>query len=199
MTVAANQLYCGIDFEGSGASKTLKDAPVQIGTAFLEPNKTIIPALDSHINPGRRITSHAYRIHKIGYKEVINAPKIYSFYKDIKEASEKAIFVAHSTSTEKRYLKAAFPLLRISWIDTLTIARYAYPNIKSHKLENCFALTNKEEELRKLLPNKNWHDAIFDATASLLFLQHCLNLPGWEEITTLQLMVPPKHTRNIKY
>jgi DNA polymerase III subunit epsilon len=194
---AKEQRYCGIDFEGSGASKVLKDAPVQIGLATLENvnnevGKGVIETvLDSFINPGQRITYHAYNVHKIGYRDVRHAPRLHTFYSKIQDLSTKAIFVGHSHSTEKRYLRAAFPLLPIEWVDTLPLARAIYPSLSSHKLESCFSVTGQEERLRNLVPNKDWHNALFDAVASLLFLEHCLLLPQMEGITIY-------HLQNIK-
>jgi DNA polymerase III epsilon subunit-like protein len=39
------------------------------------------------------------------------------------------------------------------------------------------------ERARALCPGRDWHDALFDAFASALILEHCLALPGWQEVS----------------
>ena len=82
--------------------------------------------------------------------------------------------VAHGKGTEKRFLRA-FPGHGFGpWIDTLLLTRAAWPDLSNHSLGALCDHHGLTSAIRAIVPNKSWHDALFDATASLVLLAHLI-------------------------
>ena len=91
--------------------------------------------------------------------------------------------VAHNVGTERKFLRRAAPLHEFGpWIDTLKLARRVRPDLAGHALADVCRALGLAPRLRELCPGRDWHDALFDAFASALVLEHCLALPGWEDV-----------------
>ena len=56
------------------------------------------------------------------------------------------------------------------------------PDLEGFALADVCAALDVVERARELCPGRDWHDALFDAFASALILEHCLALPGWEAV-----------------
>ena len=101
--------------------------------------------------------------------------------------------VAHGHGTEKRYLRN-FPGHGFGpWVDTLLLSRAAWPDLKSHGLGDLcehFGLTNK---INDLVPDKTWHDALYDATASLVLLEYLIQQFKLAESAT-DILIHPDNT-----
>jgi DNA polymerase-3 subunit epsilon len=172
-------MYCGIDFEGSGSSKDFPDDPIQIGLAVLDPQPDLF---ESYLQAGHPSTFFAYRTHKIPLTKTQNAPHLRDLYPEFMRRAQRNVLVAHNAATEKRHLRAAFPLLPpLQWIDTLNVMRGLFPTWESHGLEACCENLELLPKLKELLPHKTWHDALFDAAASALLFQWATRkFPDWK-------------------
>ena len=63
------------------------------------------------------------------------------------------------------------------WIDSLKLARAAYPELSSHKLEDLIHALNLDKKLKEIFNNEeHWHDAYFDTVACAILLEHLLKL-----------------------
>jgi DNA polymerase-3 subunit epsilon len=92
--------------------------------------------------------------------------------------------VAHNVGTERAMLAKIAPLHRFGpWIDTLALARHAYPKLESKSLEDVTAALGLVPQIQALCPNREPHDALYDATACAVLFTHFLSLPGWEHVT----------------
>ena len=186
---AAQAIFTGLDFEGSGLSETHPDSPVQIGMATMRGTEICTQTV-SFLNIDHEVTREAYRIHRIDRSQCVEAPTLHSFWAMLRETSLSTVFVAHNASTERRYLKNAFPLWnlnQVAWIDTLKLSRIAWPDAESHQLEAVVARIGREA-LHTLFSGRTWHDALFDAAGSLMILRHLLALPGWESFLIRDLV-----------
>lgn len=176
--------FAGIDFEFAGLSGTLGETPVQIGIASMDSNLDLTrsQAFDSLIHFEGKSDRHAQRVHRIPPEALRTAPSFESLWPSILDRLEGRIPVAHNCSSERRIL-AKFPLHDFNlWVDTLELARKVYPKIRGHQLENLIFTFDLEDELRALCPNRNYHDALFDSWAALLFLKrlvHDADLFDW--------------------
>ena len=105
----------------------------------------------------------------------MDAPGFMTLWPKIKATLGGNIAVAHGHGTEKRYLRA-FPAHGFGpWVDTLQIARAAWPDLPSHALGEICTHFNLTDQVTKLTPNnKTWHDALYDATASLVLLEYLI-------------------------
>ncbi|MEO5716373.1 MAG: 3'-5' exonuclease, partial [Luteolibacter sp.] len=89
---------------------------------------------------------------------------------EVKKRLAGSVVVAHGKGTEKRFLRA-FPGHGFKpWIDTLLLARAAWPDLPDHSLGALCVSQGLEAEIREIVPAKSWHDALFDAVASLVLL-----------------------------
>lgn len=165
--------FAAIDFEGAGGLSGQADLPIQIGIASARLGES--PTFyDSFLSINRRVTRGAQRVHGITDEQLLDCPSLLEIYPVLAEHLGGRPLVAHAHGTEKRFL-ATLPGHSFGpWLDTLTLTRRIYPEADSHRLGGLcddLALTAKIEAL---IPNRGWHDALFDATASLLLLFHLI-------------------------
>ena len=167
--------FAAIDFESSGFGEDGTDEAIQIGIAAME-NGEIDPksSLREFISPQqqRPISDAAYAVHRIAENDLIGAPKLISLWPQIRRALSHRVVVAHGAGTEKRFLRA-FPLHGFTqWVDTLKVARTLLPKAPSHSLGDLIDSLDLEAEIRTICPSLSWHDALYDAVASLVLLRY---------------------------
>ncbi len=95
-----------------------------------------------------------------------------------------APLVAHNVGTERTLLTRLAPFHRLGpWIDTLAWVRRAYPMLTSKALDDAVAALGLAPRVQSLCPGREAHDALYDAFACAVLLEHLLALPGWERVT----------------
>lgn len=106
----------------------------------------------------------------------------------LKERLQHRILIAHNTATEKKVFAEALPMMKLGpWIDTLVLARSAYPALTSYRLEDLCDVLQLREELERRFPNRRAHDALWDAAACGLLACHILTQPGWNTLSMERL------------
>jgi DNA polymerase-3 subunit epsilon len=178
--------WAALDFESAGAVPGRSDEPVQVGMAVWregEPGDFF----RSFIHAPVRVTRAARAVHGIGDDELLGAPALPALWPEFKARLSGAVVVAHGAGTERRFLRA-FPLHGFGpWIDTLHVARALLPDLPDHALGTVTGACGLAPEVRRLCPQLDWHDALFDAVASLVFLRHAVDLLGLEGAPVGQL------------
>lgn len=168
----SSHTFAAIDFESAGAARGKTDVPVQIGMAMWSAEDGHHHPFSSFIRADRPITWAAQKVHGISTEDLADAPALMTLWPEIKAALSGNIVVAHGYGTEKRYLRA-FPAHGFGpWVDTLLLARAAWPELPSHALGDLCDHFSLSEQVASLVPEKTWHDALFDAAASLVLLEH---------------------------
>jgi DNA polymerase-3 subunit epsilon len=170
--------FAAIDFESTGHFEDGQDEPIQVGIALMQEGE-ICPDhfFRSFIQPTkpRAISNVARAVHRIRDEELEGAPLLLNLWPEIKNSLTGRVVVAHGAGTEKRFLRA-FPIHGFApWVDTLQLARKALPSLPDHSLGSLLQALDLEEEVQSLCPQLNWHDALFDAVASLVLLRKILN------------------------
>lgn len=163
--------FAAIDFESAGAERGQTDHPVQIGIASCE--RVYAPPLlwGSYIATDSPVLWAASRVHGITTAMLREAPTFSSLWTDISSRLEGHVIIAHNISTERRFLRQ-FPGHGFGpWIDTLVLSKMCLPELPDYSLSSVSEFLGITDKLRTLLPEKNWHDALFDATASLLIFR----------------------------
>jgi DNA polymerase-3 subunit epsilon len=170
--------FAAVDFESSGFGADGTDEPIQIGIALMKGANVVIgESLRSFIAPlsPRPISDAAYAVHRIGSEQLRGAPTMIELWPEIRERLGGRVVVAHGAGTEKRFLRA-FPMHGFGpWLDTLPFARKAIPQLGKHSLGALLDHFELVPELRRLCPALDWHDAHFDAVASLLLLRELVS------------------------
>ncbi len=161
-----------LDFESAGFRPGASEEPVQIGIAVMQQWK-IKPdsALRSYLRVEGNVTWAAAQVHGITKGDLSEAPSIQELWPEIRARLEGAVVVAHGAGTEKRFLRI-FPTHGFGpWIDTLVLARRCYPDWDSHRLGDLISGLSLGGEMDQLCPGLKWHDAYYDAAASLVLLR----------------------------
>lgn len=167
--------FTAIDFESAGAARGMTDSPVQVGLASWSADSGHSDAFVSYLATDQPVQWSARKVHGIGPEDLANAPSLLSLWPELKSRLAGAVVVAHGKGTEKRFLRA-FPGHGFGpWIDTLLLARAAWPELGDHSLGVLCRHWQLTEKVRAIVPEKSWHDALFDAAASLVLLEHLLD------------------------
>ncbi len=147
---------------------------MQIGLATWSIENGHGNAFTSYLFTDQPIQWSARKIHGIGPEQLTDAPSLLSLWPELKNRLARAVVVAHGKGTEKRFLRA-FPGHGFKpWIDTLLLARAAWPDLPDHSLGAVCQSHHLTEEIQAIVPAKFWHDALFDAVASLVLLTHLI-------------------------
>lgn len=168
----------------------MTDSPVQVGLATWSAVQGHGGAFVSYLSTGQPVQWSARKVHGIGPQQLADAPSLLSLWPDLKQRLAGAVVVAHGKGTEKRFLRA-FPGHGFGpWIDTLLLARAAWPDLTDHSLGALCESRGLSEQVKAIVPEKSWHDALFDATASLVLLEHLINTLSLEDHPVEQLARP---------
>lgn len=171
----ASTTFTAIDFESAGAQPGKTDVPVQIGMATMYGQDLDGDSLFcSYLRADQAITWSARKVHGIRDEDIQGAPTFTALWPTVKIALTDRVVVAHGSGTEKRFLRA-FPFHGFGpWVDTLKVAHAAWPDAPRHSLEKLVIMSGLKPEVDALCPDRRWHDALYDAVASLVLLRHII-------------------------
>lgn len=175
-----------LDFESTGAVAGHADEPWQVGMVELENGRATGRFHESylHVAAGRPFNPYAPGRHAEIRHVLAAAPPVADLWPVWRPWLEGRPLAAHNVGTEKKFLQRTAPLHEFGpWIDTLKLARRVRPDLEGHSLAEVCAALGVVGRARELCPGREWHDALFDAFASALVLEHCLALPGWENVS----------------
>lgn len=182
--------FTAIDFESAGTSRGQTDAPIQVGIASWSVGSGHHNPFVSYLHTDQPILWSAQKVHGITTAHLADAPTLLSLWPELKSRLSGAVVVAHAKGTEKRFLRT-FPGHGFApWVDTLHLARAAWPDLAKHSLGSLCDALEITETVRPLVPGKDWHDALFDAVASLAVLAHLIRLHGLEDLPVDALLHP---------
>ncbi|MDD4735854.1 MAG: 3'-5' exonuclease [Kiritimatiellae bacterium] len=180
-----------LDFETTGTLPGFPCEPWQIGMVqwsegvigqdFFE---SLLRIGDRPFNPMAPGNHHALR------PQLKVAPTFQELWPQLVPWLHGVILCAHNIATEKNILNQQAPLHYFGpWIDTLKLSRAAWPDAPSHKLEELTLALNLRDEADAFCPNREPHDALYDAVCCALLLKTILNLPGWKETPLESLLL----------
>lgn len=182
-------VFAALDFESAGEAPGMTDSPVQAGIA--EMRGIELPAggfYRTYINPRRPVTWAAQKVHGITPAHLEDAPDMKTLWPEFRDRLSGKVVVAHGAGTEKRFLRA-FPLHGFGpWIDTVVIARRAWPGLGDYRLEGLARVLGFTAELDALCPGLTFHDALYDAVGSLLVLRSLIVSAGLLDGAAEQLL-----------
>lgn len=168
--------FTAIDFESAGAARGKTDVPVQIGMACWSMEQDHHDTFVSHLSTDQDIQWSAQKVHGISKEDLEDAPSLLSLWPECKRRLAGSVVVAHGRGTEKRFLRT-FPGHGFGpWVDTLQLGRALWPDLEDHSLGTLCDQLDLTPTIRELVPDKNWHDALFDAVASIVLVVHIIKL-----------------------
>lgn len=170
-TPLAQLPVAAIDFESAGAAPGETDCPVQIGIVRANTLFGTVDCFTSYIHCTRPVCWSAAKVHGITTAMLADAPTFADLWPEIRRLLSGCVVVGHNPATEMRFL-SAFPGHGFGpWLDTLILARRAMPGLKDHSLGKVCDALQITPQVEALVPNKCWHDALFDAAGSLQLLR----------------------------
>ena len=188
MITVAEAPFAAIDFESAGLRPGGTEVPVQLGIALMR-NSVISDSFTSFLfirspSPGRAENSW----HPI--RRPCGRARLLDLWPRVRALLDGRWLVAHGSSTERRFLRA-FPFHGFGpWIDTLKLSRAVWPGGESFALGDLIRKLGLESELGEALPGFRWHDALSDATASLVLLRRVIAETGVEARPAETLLRP---------
>lgn len=183
--------FAAIDFETTGAVPGFPNEPWQVGAVSVPADGPIVrdSCFESllRVSPDRPFNRWAPGRHAKLRAELAEAPLLPDLWPGLAPLLAGPV-AAHNAGTERSLLQAAAPLhVPGPWIDTLALARRAWPAAPSHALEDLVPALGLRPRLEALLPGRAPHDALYDAAACALLLRHVLAQPGWGSLSPAEL------------
>ena len=183
--------FCAIDFETTGSVPGFPNEPWQVGAVRVGPDGAFEPggAAESllRVGAGRPFNKWAPGRHGKLRAEIAAAPSLAEFWPRLAPSLGGAV-AAHNCGTERSILAAAAPLHPPeAWIDTLALARRAWPSAPSHALQDLVQALGLQPRLQALCPGRAPHDALYDAFACALLLLKLLSAPAWAALGPREL------------
>jgi DNA polymerase III subunit epsilon len=175
-----------LDFETTGAVPGYADEPWQVGMVELQDGRVTGRYHESYLRvpAARPFNPYAPGRHAALRPVLAGAPAPADLWPVWRTWLEGRPLAAHNVGTEKKFLQRAAPLHEFGpWIDTLRLARRIRPDLAGHALADVTEALGLAARVREFCPGRDWHDALFDAFASALVLEHGLALPGWEDVS----------------
>lgn len=175
-----------LDFETTGSVPGFEAEAWQIGLVALERGRVLAaPRFESliRVDPQRPFNRYAPGEHHRRRAKIAAAPPPAAIWHRIEPLVCNRPLVAHNVAVEKKFLRRMAPLHRLGpWVDTLQLARRAWPGAPSHKLEALIPALGLSARVRDCCPIGGPHDALYDAVASAVLLEYLLQQPGWSQL-----------------
>ena len=155
--------FAALDLETTGLAAG-RDRIIEVSLVLYNQKGVEERVYSTLINPQCRIPPMATKVNGISDDMVARAPTFKQAAHTLRDALEGRTLVGHNINAfDNRFLKAEFAELEIHWtardvLDTLSLARKAYPGLNTHKLSALCDLTG--------ITNKHAHRAESDARAT---------------------------------
>lgn len=181
-------MITALDFETTGSVRGYPVEPWQLGMVRMRGGRVGGGPGDAwehllRIDPGRPFNPRAPGRHALLRAELAAAPTLPECWEEAAPWLTEGPLAAHNIGTERTMLRRAAPLHRFGpWIDTLALVRHAYPGLPSKALDDVAEALGLTGRIRALCPGRAPHDALYDAFACGVVLEHLLALPGWGDL-----------------
>ena len=163
--------FAAIDFESAGAAPGETDQPVQVGIVRVPSLMGKEELFSTYISCDHPVRWSASKVHGITTADLRGAPDMLSLWLNFRRLLSGCIVVGHNPSTEQRFLRV-FPAHGFGpWLDTLALARHCLPGLADYSLSSVCEALGVTPEIERLVPDKSWHHALFDAVGSLAALR----------------------------
>jgi DNA polymerase III epsilon subunit-like protein len=180
-----------LDFETTGSVPGFPNEPWQIGLVSLQKGKVDSSSMFERlirVDPSRPFNAYAPGRHAQLRDEIAQAPAAQALWLKLSPRLSGLPLCAHNTATEKKVLRHMAPMHKFGlWIDTLKLARKAWPGCDSYALENLIVMLDLKAQIDVLCPGRQAHDALYDAVAAACLLEHLIAQQGWGNITIGEL------------
>jgi DNA polymerase III epsilon subunit-like protein len=180
-----------LDYESTGSLSGYSNEPWQIGMVSLKAGQVDAGSMFEsllRVDANRPFNPYAPGRHALLRDEIAASPTPQELWLKIKPRLTDYPLCAHNVATEKKFTRAMAPMHQFGlWIDTLRIARKVWPGCASYALDDLVVLFDLKGRVSELCSGREAHDALYDAVASAMLLEHLLEQPGWGGVTVGEL------------
>ena len=155
--------YVAFDVETTGFSSDV-DRIIEVG-ALKVLNGQPVDSFTSFVNPDMHIPANVSRLTGITDADVANAPQFAQLAPELMAFIGELPVVAHNASFDSRFLKAELNFAGLSYafkvVDTLPMARKAFPQLENHKLRtliDSLGLADHQQQHRALNDARIGHE-----------------------------------------
>ncbi len=191
-----------VDFETTGTVPGYPDLPWQVGIVPIRGGQPDMDgAVDGllHVPLERPFNPMAPGSWRLVRDKLAAAPTLSDQLPALRSSLLGVTLVAHNAATEKKVLRQAWPLQRPGpWIDTLVLARQAFPSLATHDLVSVICHAGLEAEVAALVPGRAPHDALYDAAACAVLFCFLLQQPSWSGLHVEELAMTRSKRRVIR-
>ena len=181
-----------LDYETTGSLRGYPSEPWQIGMVSLKNGKVDFDSMFEsllRVDADRPFNPYAPGRHAVLRDEIATAPTPHGLWPEVLPRLTEFSLCAHNVATEKKFIRLMAPMHQFGpWIDTLHVARNVWKGCTSYALEDLTETLGLKSKLDHLFPDREAHDALYDAVASALLIEHLLEQPGWGNITVGELV-----------
>ena len=181
-----------LDYETTGSFRGFPAEPWQIGMVSLKNGKVDPTSMFEsllRVDVNRPFNPHAPGRHAVLREEIAAAPTPQELWPEIRPRLTQLPLCAHNVATEKKFTRLMAPMHQFGqWIDTLRIARKAWPGCASYALGDLIVMLELKPAVDRLCPGKEAHDALYDSVASAMLLEHLLAQLGWGNLTVAEFV-----------
>lgn len=187
-TLARRATFAVMDFETTGSVAGFPVEPWQVGLLLIQAGHVAeATCLSSYI---RVAADRPFNPRAPGRHAEIRA--VLAESPTAAEVTERLLLptlngrpvVAHNIGTERSLMASLAPLHQLGpWVDTLALTRRVYPDLPSKALNDVLTALGLTPRVQARCPGLAPHDALYDAVACAILLEHFLSLPGWENVT----------------
>ncbi|NCD32145.1 MAG: 3'-5' exonuclease [Spartobacteria bacterium] len=184
MRLSEATLYI-LDFETTGSVAGYPVEPWQVGLVRFHGGAVDLDDMFSSllrigprpVNPYIPGSFHAHEAALSG------APTLLDLWPSLHHALTRFPLGAHNVATERKMLRQTAAMHQFGpWIDTLVLARLAWPDLASFALDEICNVLELTPYIQQCCPARGPHDALYDAVASAVLLQTLLSQPGWNDL-----------------
>lgn len=180
-----------LDYESTGSLPGYTNEPWQIGMVTLRSGRVEPKSLKEsllRVDANRPFNPYAPGRHGTLRKKIAKAPTPQELWPEIRSRLTHHPLCAHNVATEKKIIRAMAPMHSFGpWIDTLRIARKVWSGCPSYALGDLVEVLKLKPRIEFLCPGRDVHDALYDAVASAVLLEHLLEQTGWGNATIGEL------------
>lgn len=183
--------FAAIDFECTGPAPGYQNTPWQIGVVVVSNGRVDLErSFNSLLHVPAEQPFNPYTPGRWAQlrQELAYAPAPQELWPQLRGLIAEMPLIAHHAPTERTFLGQLFPFQQFGpWIDTLPLARRAFPKQRDYKLENLIPQLGLSAILAERCPGGAPHDAFYDAVACATLFELVVNAPGWKSVSTAAL------------
>lgn len=172
-----NNVFAVVDLETTGTQREHNNHIIQFGCAIIK-NMKVVKTYSFMINPHREIPLSVQNLTGIHNEDVAKAKDFSYFAPKICKILQDTVFVAHNVNFDLPFLnyeltQHGFEALTNRAIDTVELAKIAFPTLPSYKLSDLTARL----KIKHLNPHKADSDAYGTAILLIEIIERLTDLP----------------------